>query len=83
MGDSIPSHEAPDSATFERRLRALVARYRAECLWDLREDPDLEQDVVARMVLQRIASCADRSGFVEARRLLRWVRNQHTQRSAS
>ena len=75
MGDPMPSREALDSATFGRRLRALVTRYRAECLWDLKQDPDLEQDAMARMVLQRIASCADRSGFVEARRLLRWVRN--------
>jgi len=64
--------EPRDRVDFQHRLRVLVARYGAECLWDLKEDPDLEQEAVARMVLRRIVSCGDRAGFVEAQQLLRW-----------
>ena len=73
MPDPAASREPHDAADFRRRLRALVTRYREECLWDLKEHPDLEQEAVARMVLRRIISCADRGGFVEAQRLLRWL----------
>ena len=72
--DEPASRRAPrDRADFEDRLRVLVVRYRAECLWDLKEDPDLGQEAVARMVLRRIVSCGDRAGFVEAQQLLRWL----------
>lgn len=73
MPDPAANCELHDAADFRRRLRALVTRYREECLWDLKEHPDLDQEAVARMVLRRIKSCADRSGFVEAQRLLRWL----------
>ena len=56
-----------DRAEFERRLGTMVARYRTECLWDLKASPDLEQEQVARMVLRRVISCADRDGYIEAR----------------
>lgn len=62
-----------DQQAFERRLNALADRYRAQCLWDLKPDLDLQQPDVATMVLRRIASCADTSGFVEARGLLDWL----------
>ncbi len=58
-----------DRQAFERRLHALATRYRAQCLWDLKPDLDLQQRDVTTMVLRRIASCADTSGFVEARGL--------------
>ena len=73
MPDPVANREPHDAAAFRRRLRALVTRYREECLWDLKEHPDLDQEAVARMVLRRIISCADRGGFVEAQRLLRWL----------
>ncbi|MDD9989243.1 MAG: hypothetical protein OXQ31_23420 [Spirochaetaceae bacterium] len=62
-----------DQKAFGRRLNALVSRYRAQCLWDLKPDLDLQERDVAAMVLRRIASCADTSGFVEARGLLDWL----------
>ncbi len=62
-----------DRAEFERRLGTMVARYRTECLWDLKASPDLEQEQVARMVLRRVISCADRNGYIEARGLLEWL----------
>ena len=62
-----------DQQGFDRRLHALVTRYRTQCLWDLKPDLDLQQPDAATMVLRRIASCADTSGFVEARRLLDWL----------
>ena len=62
-----------DRQAFERRLNELVGRYRAQCLWDLKPDLDLQQRDAATMVLRRIASCADLSGFVEARGLLDWL----------
>ena len=73
MPDPAANREPQDAADFLSRLRVLVTRYREECLWDLKEHPDLEQEAVARMVLRRIISCADRGGFVEAQRLLRWL----------
>ena len=73
MDDPASSSEPLDRAGFRRRLRALVTRYGAECLWDLKENPDLEHEAVARMVLRRIVSCGDRGAFVEAQRLLRWL----------
>ena len=73
MEEPASRREPQDRADFQDRLRVLVARYGAECLWDLKEDPDLEQEAVARMVLRRIVSCGDRAGFVEAQRLLRWL----------
>ena len=73
MADPVSDREPHDFAAFRTRLRALVTRYGAECLWDLKEEPDLEQEAVARMVLRRIVSCGDRIGFVEAQRLLRWL----------
>ena len=77
------SREPNDCAEFQSRLRALVTRYWAECLWELKEDPDLEQEVAARMVLRRVVSCADRDGFVEAQRLLRWLSQRSSVPSAS
>lgn len=71
-----------DRQAFERRLNALVGRYRAQCLWDLKADLDPQQRVVATMVLRRIASCADTSGFVEARGLLDWLSRTTNARSA-
>ena len=62
-----------DQQAFERRLDALAGRYRAQCLWDLKPDLDLQQRDVATMVLRRIASCADTSGYVEARGLQDWL----------
>ena len=73
MDEPASRREPQDRADFQDRLRVLVARYKAECLWDLKEDPDLAQEAVARMVLRRIVSCADRAGFVEAQLLLRWL----------
>ena len=73
MDEPQSRHEPQDRVDYQDRLRVLVARYGAECLWDLKEDPDLEQEVVARMVLRRIVSCGDRAGFVEAQQLLRWL----------
>lgn len=73
MDDSVRSRSSRDAVEFQSRLRALVTRYGEECLWDLKEHPDLEQEAVARMVLRRIVSCGDRVGFVEAQRLLRWL----------
>ena len=73
MDEQASRREPRDRADFQHRLRVLVARYGAECLWDLKEDPDLEQEAVARMVLRRIVSCGDRAGFVEAQQLLRWL----------
>ena len=62
-----------DEQAFERRLHALVCRFRAQCLWDLKRELDLDQRDVAAMVLRRIASCADTAGYVEARGLLDWL----------
>ena len=62
-----------DEQAFERRLHALAGRYRAQCLWDLKPELDLQQRDVATMVLRRIASCAETSGYVEARGLLDWL----------
>ena len=71
-----------DQQTFERRLHALVGRYRTQCLWDLKRDLDLDQRDVATMVLRRIASCADTSGYIEARGLLDWLSLTSNARSA-
>ena len=73
MDDPAHSREPRDRADFQDRLQTIVTRYGAECLWDLKEEPDLEQEAVARLVLRRIISCGDRRGFVEAQRLLRWL----------
>ena len=62
-----------DQHAFDRRLHALAGRYSAQCLWDLKPDLDLQHRDAATMVLRRIASCADTSGFVEARGLLDWL----------
>ena len=66
MDDPASSGGAHDLTDFQSRLRALATRYRAECLWDLKEEQDLEHEALARMVLRRIVSCGDRDGFVEA-----------------
>lgn len=73
MDDPVINREPRDAGDFRRRLQTLAARYGEECLWDLKEPPDLYHDAVARMVLRRIVSCGDRAGFVEAQRLLRWL----------
>ena len=62
-----------DQQAFDRRLHALAGRYRTLCLWDLKPDLDLQQRDAATMALRRIASCADTSGFIEARGLLDWL----------
>ena len=82
MDEPQRGHEPQDRVDYQDRLRVLVARYGAECLWDLKEDPDLEQEVVARMVLRRIVSCGDRAGFVEAQQLLRWLSHSSSVPSA-
>ena len=71
-----------DQQAFERRLHELACRYRTQCLWDLKRDLDLDQRDVATMVLRRIASCADISGYVEARGLLDWLSRTSNARSA-
>ena len=82
MGEPQSRRDPQDRVDYQDRLCVLVARYGAECLWDLKEDPDLGQEAVARMVLRRIVSCGDRAGFVEAQQLLRWLSHNSSVPSA-
>ena len=83
MSESPVGRQPLDRAAFESRLRALVSRYRTECLWDLKTGLDLDLEDGARIVLQRLASCADLSGYVEARELLNWLSHTSNAQSAA
>lgn len=81
MGQSNGNAEPVDYADFLKRLNTLIDRYRVECLYDLKEAPDVDREIVARMVLRRLSSCADRDGYIEARRLLNWLSQTSSARS--
>ena len=69
-------------ADFREHLEALVADYRSRCLWDLKDNLDLDEPEVVLMVLGRIESCADLKGYARARSLRRWLSRSSSHASA-
>lgn len=65
------------------RLSPLVTKYRARCLWFLREDflPNTLEE--AFLALDCIERHGDREAFIEVRRLKTWLSQNFSETSAS
>ena len=64
------------------KLRSFIARYRAQCLWFLKEDyfPSTPEETIR--VLEYIERHGDREGFITARRMKQWLLRNSSAESA-
>ena len=64
---------APSQSGLPGDLHGLIARYRARCLWFLKEDyhPSTPEETIR--VLKYIERYGDREAFITARRMRQWL----------
>jgi hypothetical protein len=75
------SQEYKDSK-IAAQVEALIKAYRSRCLWYLREDYIPETPEQAIRTLEMIERHADRSGYIEARKLREWLLRNTSGKSA-